>query len=84
MHIVLGALIESLINEVKNSRKYVISGLTKFDSLRIPGMTIKEYINRIHKYVKCSDVCYLIAFILIDWTLNKNSNLVLSPYNAYG
>lgn len=49
-----------------------------FDSSRVPGISIHDYMSRIHQYADCSDSCYTIAFIYIDRLLQKNPAFVLS------
>lgn len=40
--------------------------VTQFHSIRPPAMTIKDYLQRIHKYFQCTDECYVIALVYID------------------
>ena len=57
--------------------------ITLFDSIEAPGINIKDYLLRIHKYASCSDACYIYAFIYIDRMINNNSNLVINNYNVH-
>ena len=54
-----------------------------FDSSRIPGITISDYLSRIHQYADCSDSCYTLTFIYIDRLLQKNPSFVLSRRSAH-
>lgn len=40
--------------------------VTHFHSVRVPSMSIKDYLNRIHKYFFCSDECYVMGLVYID------------------
>lgn len=56
---------------------------SRFDSSRVPGITIYDYVARIHQYAECSDSCYTTAFIYIDRILQKNPSFVLSKRSAH-
>lgn len=54
-----------------------------FKGSKLPRVTITEYIDRIHRYAKCSDECLLVAVIYIDRLLQKNSHLILTRLNIH-
>ncbi|KAF4676992.1 mitochondrial peripheral inner membrane protein [Perkinsus chesapeaki] len=40
--------------------------LTRFHAVRIPGISIKDYLKRLAKHFNCSNACFIIALIYID------------------
>lgn len=54
----------------------------KFQSSYEPDVSIEFYIDRIHKYSKCSDTCLVIMLIYIDRLIERRG-LVLSSLNAH-
>eukprot|EP01036_Dinobryon_divergens_P009416 gene9416-12589_t len=40
--------------------------VTKFQSSYAPGITVIAYLERIRKYARCSDSCFIVALIYID------------------
>ncbi|XP_050224561.1 cyclin-P3-1 [Mercurialis annua] len=52
-------------------RKEVI---TVFHGSRSPYLSIKQYIERIFKYAKCSNSCFLVAYIYIERFLRGNDS----------
>lgn len=45
------------------SKKDVV---TVFDGSKAPTMNIRQYMERIYKYVSCSTSCFVLAYIYID------------------
>lgn len=56
--------------------------VTKFHALKAPGISIKQYLERIHKYASCTTECFILALIYID-RLIENNNFILSELNAH-
>jgi len=56
---------------------------SRFDSSRVPGISIYDYMGRIHQYADCSESCYTLAFIYIDRVLQKNPSFVLTMRSAH-
>ena len=50
----------------------------RFDSSKVPAISIYDYFARIHQYADCSESCFILAFIFIDRALQKNPSFVLS------
>ncbi|GMG99716.1 hypothetical protein Nepgr_001556 [Nepenthes gracilis] len=40
--------------------------VTVFHGLRAPTLSIRQYIERIHRYANCSPSCFVIAFVYMD------------------
>jgi hypothetical protein len=87
---VLAAVLERLVNSnaqsptIPNNNSNNCSGaeVTKFHALKAPGISIKQYLERIHKYASCSTECFVLALIYID-RLIQNSNFRLSELNVH-
>ena len=60
-------------NEDAYSNKYDV-----FFSVSIPGIEWDEYIDRVYKYTGASDMCFIIAFILIS-----RCKLAVNVFNAH-
>eukprot|EP00826_Nyctotherus_ovalis_P052661 TRINITY_DN6725_c0_g1_i10.p1 TRINITY_DN6725_c0_g1~~TRINITY_DN6725_c0_g1_i10.p1 ORF type:complete len:197 (+),score=20.72 TRINITY_DN6725_c0_g1_i10:189-779(+) len=56
---------------------------TPFDALRIPHISVRDYIERMRKYSGCSDSCYVLCFIYIDKLLLNNESFGVSMRNAH-
>ena len=56
---------------------------SRFDSSRVPGITIYDYLARVHQYADCSESCYILAFIYIDRVLQKNPSFVLNKRSVH-
>lgn len=79
-------LIARLLNKIlSNLDPLGISetGLTHFDSCELPNISFYDYLARIHKYIDCSDACFVIAFIYIDRALQNNASFILSNLNIH-
>ncbi len=56
---------------------------TRFDSSRMPGIPIRDYLARVHQYADCSESCFVLAFIYIDRVLQRNPNFVLGMKSVH-
>eukprot|EP00551_Chaetoceros_affinis_P002867 CAMPEP_0203637892 /NCGR_PEP_ID=MMETSP0088-20131115/4081_1 /ASSEMBLY_ACC=CAM_ASM_001087 /TAXON_ID=426623 /ORGANISM="Chaetoceros affinis, Strain CCMP159" /LENGTH=403 /DNA_ID=CAMNT_0050492431 /DNA_START=155 /DNA_END=1366 /DNA_ORIENTATION=+ len=88
---VLAAVLERLVKSNANSAASSPSSsntntqgteVTKFHALKAPGISIKQYLERIHKYASCSTECFVLALIYID-RLIQNNNFILSELNVH-
>lgn len=90
---VLAAVLERLVksnlnttssssNNVHGSNSGNPAEVTKFHALKAPGISIKQYLERIHKYASCSTECFVLALIYIDRLIQKN-NFILSELNVH-
>lgn len=52
--------------------------ITKFHALRPPGIGVRDYLDRIHKYSGCSPECFVLALVYIDRLIQRNSILLCS------
>lgn len=81
---VLAAVLERLVksNTQSTNPNGASPEITKFHALKAPGISIKQYLERIHKYASCSTECFVLALIYID-RLIQNNNFVLSELNVH-
>ena len=56
---------------------------THFDSMQVPGISVKDYLERINNYSECSDSCFVLAFIYIDRILQANPGFVVTKRNIH-
>eukprot|EP00826_Nyctotherus_ovalis_P039910 TRINITY_DN3874_c0_g1_i8.p1 TRINITY_DN3874_c0_g1~~TRINITY_DN3874_c0_g1_i8.p1 ORF type:complete len:164 (-),score=11.17 TRINITY_DN3874_c0_g1_i8:137-628(-) len=56
---------------------------TPFDAVEVPEISVKDYLGRIREYSRCSESCYVIAFIYIDRLLQNNPGFLLSKLNIH-
>lgn len=72
---------------MNNMEKAIMSkpckSLKRFDSITIPKVSISEYLDRIRQYTKCSDSCFVFAFIYIDRLLQNISSSKLTMKNIH-
>eukprot|EP00826_Nyctotherus_ovalis_P031283 TRINITY_DN2497_c0_g1_i11.p1 TRINITY_DN2497_c0_g1~~TRINITY_DN2497_c0_g1_i11.p1 ORF type:complete len:210 (-),score=32.08 TRINITY_DN2497_c0_g1_i11:219-848(-) len=50
---------------------------TCFDAVKVPSISLRSYLARLHKYANCSDSCFVVAFAYIDRAL-QNGELAVS------
>ncbi|KAJ0401256.1 hypothetical protein P43SY_010980 [Pythium insidiosum] len=55
---------------------------TKFEAFRAPGISIRDYLLRIHKYASCSPECFVLALVYMD-RLHQLQNFVLTELNVH-
>ena len=54
----------------------------KFQSSYAPDVTIESYLERIRRYSRCSDACFVMSLIYVD-RLIESKNLILTTLNAH-
>ena len=79
--IALANVLETLIdaNKKYQSAPQVV---TKFQCSYAPDVSIISYLERIRKYAKCSDCCFVISLIYIDRMI-ESCNVVLTSLNIH-
>jgi len=79
--IALANVLETLIdaNKKYQSAPQVV---TKFQCSYAPDVSIISYLERIRKYAKCSDCCFVISLIYIDRMI-ESCNVVLTSLNVH-
>ena len=87
-YMVMGQTINHMTTKVEECRENNIfhiskHELTKFHSWKVPKITLIDYMMRIHKYVKCSSSCYMVALIYIDRILQRHPKFYLTKYNVH-
>jgi len=69
-------------NEKFLNRSRTKDGGTIFHGSRAPALSIRQYIERIFKYSKCSPSCFVAAYIYMDRFLQETSGC-LTTLNAH-
>ncbi|WCJ43160.1 Cyclin family protein [Euphorbia peplus] len=79
----LSSLLENSIqkNRFRSTRKK-LDVITVFHGSRSPSLTIRQYLERIFRYSKCSTCCYVVAYVYIQRFLRKMDAL-LTPLNVH-
>lgn len=55
--------------------------LSIFFSVSIPALSADDYARRLYRYMRCSQVVYVYALVLLDKCARKDSRLRLHSYN---
>ncbi|CAH0485676.1 unnamed protein product [Peronospora farinosa] len=55
---------------------------TKFEAFRAPGISVRDYLMRIHKYASCSPECFVLALVYMD-RLHQMQGFVLTELNVH-
>jgi len=82
---VLAAVLDRLVERNSQTSNYnngTSPEVTKFHALKAPGISIQQYLERIHKYASCSTECFILALIYIDRLIQTN-NFILSELNVH-
>lgn len=51
---------------------------TMFHGIKAPNMSVKQYMERIHKYTRCSPCCYVMAHIYMDRYFERKGGYLTS------
>lgn len=81
----IGLVLERIVANMEQVQNpfQAANPLEHFNAVRIPAISIRAYLARIHQYADCSESCYILAFIYIDRLLQKNPGVVLSSRNIH-
>ena len=66
-----------------NDGKEVDAEFKEFNASKLPLISIKEYIERLHKYCRCSNSCLIMGYIYINRILLYHPKLILTPLNVH-
>ncbi|GMJ09118.1 cyclin p4;1 [Hibiscus trionum] len=53
-----------------------------FHGIRVPTISIRQYIDRIFKYARCSPSCFLVAYIYLD-RFGQQTDVHLTSHNVH-
>jgi len=56
---------------------------SKFHAMRIPYITLKEYLERIAKYSGCSSESLVLALVYIDRIIQGSQNFIVNSYSIH-
>src|SRR4051794_21132908 len=71
---VIALVLSEILKETDKSTDFYI---TVFHSKRVPGITIRDYLQRIVKCSKCSAESLIMALILIDRLTERNKKFII-------
>jgi len=80
--LVLGKIIEGNYSINPAGDSLVQESFIKFQSSYEPNVSIDAYLERIHRYSKCSDSCFILMLIYVDRLIEKKS-LILTKLNVH-
>ncbi|GAW81373.1 cyclin [Plasmodium gonderi] len=66
-------VLENMIKQDRGEGK-----ITSFHASKIPDISIKNYVERISKYIGCSNECFVLLMIYIDRIIKLNKDISLS------
>lgn len=67
-----------VLNQIIKMQKTQRGRVTSFHASEIPNISINKYIERIGKYVGCSNECYVLLIIYIDRIIKLHTDITLS------
>lgn len=84
---ILSSVLEKLV--ARNDRlaegtgSLVGKGLSGFQGIRAPSISIGKYLERLFKYSNCSPSCFVVAYVYIDRLLHKHPDSLLLSLNVH-
>ncbi|CEL96180.1 unnamed protein product [Vitrella brassicaformis CCMP3155] len=57
--------------------------VTKFDAVRVPGISVREYFIRLAEFFSCSPTCHLLSLIYIDRIVKCTPNFKVDALNIH-
>jgi len=72
---VLGVVLERLVATNAHLAASSPQEETKFHALRAPAISIRQYLERIHKYASCSKECFVLGLVYIDRLVRRDGLL---------
>lgn len=54
-----------------------------FDATEVPPLGIRDYVLRLHRYLKCSEECFIVSLALLERILESNPGLVITDSNVH-
>ncbi|KAK8688481.1 hypothetical protein V6N13_087245 [Hibiscus sabdariffa] len=69
-----------MLSDAANCKDKV--AVTVVHGLRVPTISIRQYIDRMFKYAQCSPSCFLVAYIYLD-RFGQQTDLHLTSFNVH-
>jgi hypothetical protein len=57
--------------------------VTRFHAIRVPQLSIAEYLTRISTYFQCSNECFVLALVYIDRIVKQHPDFSISVLNIH-
>lgn len=74
--------ISTLIKQVCDVNDTKPQHLTPFHSSEKPKMSVVDYIHRAHRYLNCSETCFVLALVYMD-RVQRASNISIDSLSAH-
>lgn len=74
----LGVVLEKLCTQEAGESK-----ATRFDAVRCPVISVRDYLHRLHSYFACSTECFVLALIYVDRLVQRQPQFQLSHLNVH-
>ncbi|XP_068644573.1 cyclin-U1-1-like [Aristolochia californica] len=85
--IVLSQVLERLVNRndclLESDSVVTGKGLSVFQGVRTPGISVSKYLERIYRYTNCSPSCFVVGFVYIDQLLHRHPDSLLFSLNVH-
>ena len=56
---------------------------TRFHAVKVPAISILDYLRRLQKYFACSAECFVLSLVYIDRIIKDHPDFVVSQYNVH-
>jgi len=79
-------VLSDVLNRIcEHNKKHLLreAPATRFHATRDSEITIKFYLERVAKYTRCSEECFVLALIYLDRLLRKNRNFSVSSLTVH-
>jgi len=79
-------VLSDVLNRIcEHNKKHLLreAPATRFHATRDSEITIKFYLERVAKYTRCSEECFVLALIYLDRLLRKNKNFSVSSLTVH-
>lgn len=70
--------ISIVLSQIIEMQKKEKGKITSFHATTIPSISVNKYIERIGKYISCSNECYVLLIIYIDRIIKLHTDITLS------
>jgi hypothetical protein len=77
---IIAAVLSEILKETDKNPDYVA---TVFHARSVPGVSIKDYLQRVVKCSKCSQECLILALVYIDRMTEGSKNFIIRSLNIH-
>jgi len=83
---IMEAVVEVLVgtaSTLTTSPSQVADAITVFDATHTPAVGIQDYARRLHRYLYCTEECFVISLVLLERILESNRGLAITHLNVH-